>query len=273
MDQIVGVFATMALDDQLQIGQCAFQEDGSLDGEGDEEAVVAEVLAEEDEHGLVENADVVVSALVRTLAFVVEDGSGHIEVFEPGLEDAVGEVDVFAVHEEVFVEQAALPEGAAACEEAGAADDFDFVDVVRVEILHIVTPEGAALGEESAEAGHLAESGEGHGQSASRLGRETAVGVEHPHAEGSGVGTCMKEMDAVGEGVLGDDGVGIEQEDVLATGLADGLVVGSGKAHVLLVLDVAYTGMKGLKVGDGPVGGVVVNDKYFVFDVSCCFFN
>ena len=64
---------------------------------------MAVVFAEENEHGLIEDVDVTEGGLMGALALVVEYGDGQIPVFETALEQTLREVNVFAIHEEVFV--------------------------------------------------------------------------------------------------------------------------------------------------------------------------
>ena len=73
----------------------------------------------------------------------------------------------------------------------------------------------------------------------------------------------VHEAEHIGKGVLGDDGVGVEQQDVLAGGEADGLVVGTGKAYVLGVLDEGDLGETLAQVGYRSVGREVVDHEDF----------
>ena len=68
--------------------------------------------------------------------------------------------------------------------------------------------------------------------------------------------------DAVLQTTGRDDGVGVEDERVLALCLHDGLVVGAGKAHILLVLDVGNLRMPLAREGDAVVARQVIDDNH-----------
>ena len=137
--------------------------DGNLHGDGVEEAQVAVVLAEEDEHGLIEDVDIAVVGLLGGLALIVGDGERQVPVLPAALEQTVGEVDVLAVHKEVLIEQSHLIEGLATQHIEGAADDVDASGLVPRQMTHIVS---------FGEAEHLQSSHPRCGQSATRLGRK-----------------------------------------------------------------------------------------------------
>ena len=77
----------------------------------------------------------------------------------------------------------------------------------------------------------------------------------------------VHEGDAIGEGTLCDEGVGIEQQDVFSSRLPYANVVGFGEAEVLGVGDERDVGMERLKVFDGTVLAAIINHNHFGIDV------
>ena len=237
------------------------QVDGKPDEHGKQAVAAAEVLVEEDEHGLVEDMDVAERRLLRAFALVVQDGGGDVGIAPAGQQEAVGEVDVLAVHEEGFVEQPHLTDCLAAHHEEGSADDLDAVGLRARQVAHVVAAEATAVGKEGAEPRHLAEGRPGSRHAATAFPCKAAPPVVHRHAGGSHFGMAVEIADAVGEGALRHDGVGVEQQDVAACGAADGLVVGVGEAPVVGVGNEAHLGEAGAEIVDGGIGRVVVDHK------------
>ena len=98
--------------------QCA-HDDGSLDGDREGERIVLIVLAEEDEHSLVEHVHIVEGVLVGALSFVVENRGRDVVVLQTILQKAEREVNVFSVHEEFFIERADFAKGFSGDEHEG----------------------------------------------------------------------------------------------------------------------------------------------------------
>ena len=78
-----------------------------------------------DDHGFIEHTDVTDGGLVAASSLIVYDLTGQIAVVPPCIEEATGEVDIFAVHEEIFVEQSHLVECLPAQHGEGSADHID----------------------------------------------------------------------------------------------------------------------------------------------------
>ena len=151
--------------------------DGHADGDGRTEIVRVEMLLEEDEHSVVKDVHVAKRVLVRALALVVQDGIGHVVVLVAILLQAIGEVNVFAVHEIVFVKASRLVERTVARQEKCPRDDVYLHGLFLVQIAHVVLAKRAALGEEVAQARHLAHSHPRRGQAAARFKGERTVGA------------------------------------------------------------------------------------------------
>ena len=241
--------------------------DGHADGNGRTEIVRVEMLLEEDEHGVVEDVDVAERVLVRALAFVVQDGVGHVVVLVAVLFQAIGEVHVLAIHEIVFVESSRLVERTATRQEEGPRDDVNLHGLVLVQIAHIVLAKSAAVGEKAAQARHLAHGHPGRGQAAARLKGERAIGAQHHRAQRTHLGMGISVFKAAAEGFAVQQCVGIEKEDVLAVGAAQGLIVGTPETHVARVgNEVQPRILAGremlLQISDAAIGGGIVHHEY-----------
>ena len=72
-----------------------------------------------------------------------------------------------------------------------------------------------------------------------RLGGEAAVVVEHTGAQCAEVGVLAGKGEGLVQRVFAQQGVGVEEEDVFATGLCQGKVVGAAETQVFLRVDKA----------------------------------
>src|SRR5690606_29130150 len=104
-------------------------------------------------------------------------------VLVAGEGDAIAEVDVLAVHEEILVQQAHLVERSFPQEHAGAGKDLDRGGLVLRKMAQMVAAEKLALREQTSKADDLEEGYLWRGQSALRFRQETARSVDHLHAQ------------------------------------------------------------------------------------------
>ena len=65
---------------------------------------MAIMLAEEDEHGLIEHMHIAKRGFLGGLTFIMDDVVGQIPVLPSTLYQAVGKVDILTIHEEVFIQ-------------------------------------------------------------------------------------------------------------------------------------------------------------------------
>ena len=120
--------------------------------------------------------------------------------------------------------------------------------------------------EKLAEAEHLIERRGRRRQAAFRFGQELSLAVDHLHSEATRVGMAVHEGDALREGVVFHHRVGVEEQDILARRLPDGLVVGLCKAHIVLVGDDFHLGKLLRQHLQRAVYGVVIDNKHLALD-------
>ena len=80
-----------------------FQIDSPLDGQSPQCVHTAIMLAEEDEHGIIEDVDISEARLLGALSLIVEDAHGQIPVLVAAFEQSITEVDILALHKEILV--------------------------------------------------------------------------------------------------------------------------------------------------------------------------
>jgi len=92
---------------------------------------------------------------------------------------------------------------------------------------------------------------------------ELSFAVDHLDAEAPAVGMLPVEIDAGCEGVALHEGVGVEEKDIVASALAQSLVVGFGESGIVAVGDEMHLREGVADHLDRSVGRVVVDDPYF----------
>ena len=76
----------------------------------------------------------------------------------------------------------------------------------------------------------------------------------------------VEKIQRAADGFLVDHRVGVEQQDILRLRLADGLVVGTGKTHILAVGHEMHLRIARLQGLHGAVAGAVVNHEHLAVD-------
>ena len=250
-----------ALRDHLHQCQESTEIDGSLDGQRQQETEMTVVLAEEDEHGLIEHVDIAEGALLSRFALIMNNVEGQIPVLSTAFQQSEREIDILAIHKEVFVEQAYLIECLATQETVGTADHLNASRLVPREAAHIVATRKAQHFQHRHPRGR-------HGSA--RLWRGLDITVQHPHACPTRLRMLVHEVKTSLDGRFIDDGIRIEQQHVFGIRPADSLVVGTCKAHVRRIGNEMYLRMLGAQYLDGFVSRTVVNNKYVAIDAIEC---
>ena len=102
------------------------------------------MFAGKEDHGLIKNADVVDTAFFSAFPFVMDDaGIGQVMVAKTTLLDAVGKVDVFAVHKKLLVQQAYLVQRCFAHEHKSPRKDIYLVVFIFGKKPQVITIEQA----------------------------------------------------------------------------------------------------------------------------------
>ena len=76
----------------------------------------------------------------------MQDAQGLVVVLVSALQQAIGQVDVFAVHEKVLVQQAGLVERRPPHHAKGARDHVDGISFAAVQITHVVSSKASGFG-------------------------------------------------------------------------------------------------------------------------------
>ena len=193
----------------------------------------------------------------------MQDGFGQIPVLVSCFENPIREIDVFAIHKEVFVEQSDLVEHRSANHHKGSADDFNLCSFFPWQVAHVVLSELSVFGKTVAESCHFIEGHDRRGQSASRLHGIASIGAQHSHAKSSGLGSFVEKAECILDGVFSNEGIRVQQQHILAFALSDGNVVGSGKALVVNAFNKVHPVEALAKKLHRVVFRVVVNHEYF----------
>ncbi|OQC56087.1 MAG: hypothetical protein BWX54_01574 [Verrucomicrobia bacterium ADurb.Bin018] len=174
--------------------------------------------------------------------------------------DAPAKIGLLEVGEEGFIEQPDLVEDGSLDHEVGADNIFDGV--------------GGLIGLGNHRAGFASaldaqDSGEGDPEHAAERGGETigplggAAGVDEPPANGADGVSREEEIVEDAEGVFDELSIAVEQDDGIAPGHPDGLIVGGGEAEVLGVFNQPH--IRKLLAHHGGatiVRGVIHNDNF-----------
>lgn len=222
---------------------------------------LVEVLFNEEQHCAVEQLYVADLPLFCAFSLVVNDlRTGRVADGPPCFLDPETQIQVFAIHEKLLIEQARFIERGAPDHHTGPGQCIDLAGLGFWNEGHIVAPERAALREEAAQAGHPIEGGRWRRERPATLGCKTAVGVQYAAPRSAAIRMRTHEGHKVGERVFLDNGVWIKDENERSPRLPDSLVVGATEPDIFPVGNNVYVG-KGLTDGcDRVVNGIVVDD-------------
>ena len=228
-----------------------------------------EMLPRENLHRLVKDIDVVQTPLLRALPLVVDDARlREVVVLVAALQDPVRQVDVLAVHEIVLIQKPHLVEHRPTHHHEGAAEDLHLVGLVLADVRGVVGPEFLRFREEFRETEELVERRRRVWDAALRLGEETALSIDHLHAEAAAIGGLVHETDALLERVFLHEGIRVEQQHIFAGGDADSLVVGSRESHIILILNKVYLRELGLHHCHGIIHRMVIDHINLPLDTA-----
>ena len=231
----------------------------------------AEVALHEDRHRVVEGVHVVHRPLARALSLVVYDvGGGHVVVLPPCQPYAPRVVYVLAVHEVALVEPPDPVVHLAPQHEEGARHDLYLVHLVVAQVAHIVGRYTAVVREEVYQAADFVERRLRRGEATLALFQVAPFAVDHLHRQAPAVTMRRHEVGAPHKRVGLHHGVRVEQEQQLpavcrrSAGryVPKGLVVGLGKARVVVVGNHVHLRIVASHHLDTPVHRVVVHNPH-----------
>lgn len=194
------------------------------------------MLPGKDDHGVVEHQDVVHAAFLGAFSLVMDDpGPGIVIIPVTCLHQAVGEVYVFPVHEELLIQQSRLVQGLPPHKHESAGKHIHLVCFIVIKITQVIAAECLRFWEKRRKSEYLAEGYPRSRQPTLRLWQETSLSVKHLHAQPPGIRMRLHERHHLGQRVILHDGIRIQQEHILSGSLPDGLVVGLAETHVFVV--------------------------------------
>ena len=198
----------------------------------------AEMLAVKKGHGPVKNPDIIDAALLCALSFVMDDsGVREIIIFISRPDNAVREVDVFAIHEKGLIKEPDFVQNAFAQHHEGTRQHFHLVYFLIAQISQVVAGKDPGRRKEGRQAEGLIERHGRRRECTLRFFEKFALAVQHFDSQPPGFGVFVHECDTFFEGVFLHHRIGIEQKNIFRLRFFDGLVVGFRKAEVFLVCD------------------------------------
>ena len=144
-------------------------------------------------------------------------------------------------------------------EHEGAGEHLHLVDGVVRQVSQAVCGQAGRTGEEAREAGEFAKGHPRRGEAALAFGEESAVPVDHFHADRARVRVAVHEVARAAQRLAGHDRVGVQKQHVAPSREADRLIVRLGKARIVCVFDEVYLGEKWAQIVDRPVRRSVVH--------------
>ena len=130
-----------ALDETFSHRKSSPDDNAQFDNRVEDDVETREMLAVEDEHRVIENPHVAHRVLVRALALVMHHRRRQEPVLVASLDDAVTQVNVLAVHEEILVKTAQLLQHGGAAQHIGARQDVDALRLLVTQVAQVILGE------------------------------------------------------------------------------------------------------------------------------------
>ena len=229
-----------------------------------EHSRAAQMLPDEQMHGVIERPNLVQVASLCALSFVMNDLCRvHVIVLPPRLLNAVTPIEVLAVHEEIFVQSTHLFVRFPPHHHERTAYRVKFVRFVRVEIRQVVFSEEPGTREEGTQTRHLGERRPRPRETPPAGKLKRSVGIEDFAAREADVRILGEELQHHAEGIFLHDRVGVDEKEEFPAGAFQPEVVGPGKAQIALVGDEMYRCEPAADHFDAAViGGIIHNDDF-----------
>ena len=204
---------------------------------------------------------------MRTLAFVMQYVCRYIPVLISGISYTARQVDVFSIHEEVFVQQSYPIQCRTPHHTECSAHHVNASCLAPRHSAHIVTAETATW-EHGAQSAHLVESCHWRGTSATRLRRKRSVGTLHCHTCTARIGMSIHKVEHTTYSVFRHNGIRIEQQHIFAAALTYCGVVGTCKTEVMAAAHNLYLRKTRAYELYGAVVRIVVDNKHLCVYVT-----
>ena len=154
----------------------------------------------------------------------------------------VGQLNVFAVHKKVFVKAIQLFVQIPANAEKRSTDGIHLGHFVRVGIRHVVACKGLVLREESGKTNRLRNRRDNRRERTATSPLERAILIQNAAAHRSRFGVLFHEVEHLGKGIVGNDRIGIDKEQVGLGCTLFGEVAALSKAEVFLGINPFHFG-------------------------------
>ena len=206
--------------------------------------------------------------LLRRLTLIVQNLRWQIPVLVAATQQPVAQVDVLAIHEEVFVEKPHFINRYTPQEAECTADDLYLCRLVPRQIAHVIVSEATATGEARTKSAHLVEGHSRRGQSTSRLLCIVAVGSKHACAKSTCLRVFFHEPYAFRNRILCHHRIRIEQKHIFALRLSDGNVVCPCETKIMIAGNHADLRELLAKELHRTIVGMVVHNKHLGIDAT-----
>ena len=219
------------------------------------------MLAVEDEHGIVERMHIAHGVFFSAFTLVVNHVHGQIPVVEAGLHYAIRQVNVFAIHEEIFVEAANVLQQICAAKHVSSRQNVNLARLKLRQEPQMIFGKKARVGKQRRQTEYFAKRYPRSGERAFRLRQKHAVAVGHVKPYGSALGVLLQPLHTLRQAFVRDYGVGVQNQCKLAMSLHYGLIVGSAEADIFVIFNENHIGEASLEKLHRTVAGIVVNHE------------
>lgn len=86
--------------------------------------------------------------------------------------------------------------------------------------------------------------------------------IYHPYPQSAGTRMRVQKSQALLKAVFRQDGIGVQEKDVLSLTCCEGLVIGAAKARIFRIGDKSYKWKTGLQVSGTAIRGVIVHHQH-----------
>ena len=232
------------------------------------------MLTHKDKHRLVEIQVGIPAAGTAALALEMQNiRRRRVVVLAAGNLRPETQVQVLAVHEKVFVETAEFFVQVATHAEERATDGIHLGHFVRVGIRHVVACKGLVLREESGKTNRLRNGRDNRRERTSASPLERAILVQNAAADSTRFRVFFHEVEHLGKGIVGNDRIGIDKEQVGLGCTLFGEVAALSKAEVFLGINPFHFGEELPDFGQNRLDRAIIKHNNLRIDPLACIAN